>query len=73
MQNKKVAPIRYSVYNNKGIWQASYSTELGDKVAYKYADMCVRQTGGEIVAVFPHDPYNEITIFKHKLKRRSKK
>ena len=72
MQNKKF-PIRYSVYNNKGIWQASYSIELGAKLAYKYAKMCVKQTGGEIVAVFPHDPHTEISVFKHKLKKRFKK
>lgn len=72
MQNKKL-PIRYSVYNNKGTWQASYSTELGAKLAYKYAKMCVTQVGGEIVAVFPHDPHTEISIFKYKLKKRLKK
>tara|TARA_R110000824_G_scaffold243272_1_gene431899 strand:+ start:110 stop:328 length:219 start_codon:yes stop_codon:yes gene_type:complete len=72
MQNKKL-PIRYSVYNPKGIWQASYSTELGAKTAFKYAKICVTQTGGEIVAVFPHDPHAEISIFKHKLKKRLKK
>ena len=72
MQNKKL-PIRYLVYNSKGIWQASYSTELGAKLAYKYAKMCVTQTGGEIVATFPHDPHTEISIFKYKLIRRLKK
>jgi len=72
MENKKL-PIRYSVYNNKGMWQASYSLQLGAKIAYKYAKMCVKQTGGEIVAVFPHDPHTEISIFKYKKNKPLKK
>ena len=72
MENKKL-PIRYLVYNGKGIWQASYSTQLGAKTAYKYAKMCVMQMGGEIFATFPHDPHTEISIFKHKNKKPLKK
>ncbi len=66
-------PIRYSVYNKKGLWQASYSTDLGDKVAYKYAEICVKQTEGDIRAIFAHDPYKEISIFKYARKKRLKK
>ena len=70
---KREIPVRYIVYNNKGVWQASYSTQLGAKVAYKYAKFCVTQIGGEIIAVFPHDPHTEISIFKYKKKKPLKK
>ena len=66
-------PIRYSVYNLKGVWQASYSTELGAETAFKYAKMTCKQMEGEVVAVFPHDPTKEINVFKHKRKRPLKK
>lgn len=68
-------PLRYTVYDPKGTWQASYSTEnpFGAKTAYKYAKICVMQTGGEIVAVFPHDIHTEVHVFKYKAKRPLKK
>ena len=67
-------PMRYIVYNNKKVFQASYATDpFGDESAFAWAKMTCKQMGGEVVAVFPHDPYSEIHIFKHKVKRPLKK
>lgn len=75
MTHTSKVPLRYIVYNSKGVFQASYSTDnpFGAKEAYKYAKMCVSYTGGEIKASFPHDPDTEVHVFKQKSKRPLKK
>jgi hypothetical protein len=43
---KRNNTIRYVVKNNEGNYVNSYSTELGDNLAFKYAKECARLTKG---------------------------
>ena len=70
----KSSIIRYIVRNAKGEYQSAYSTKLGNKEAFKYAELTAKDVYGTIFSVDTEGNETEIVNFpKPEPKRKNKK
>ncbi len=66
--------IRYIVKNAKGEYQSAYSTKLGNKEAFKYAELTAKDVYGTIFSVDTEGNEMEVVSFpKPEPKRKNKK
>lgn len=50
--SKENNTIRYVIKNNQDEYVNSYSTSLGDNIAYKYAQDCAKQINGVVLSQY---------------------
>ena len=55
--------IRYIVRNAKGEYQSAYSTKLGNKEAFKYAELTAKDVFGTIYSVDTDGNETEVVSF----------
>tara|TARA_B100000029_G_scaffold207210_1_gene205041 strand:- start:256 stop:486 length:231 start_codon:yes stop_codon:yes gene_type:complete len=66
--------IRYIVRNAKGEYQSAYSTKLGNKEAFKYAELTAKDVYGTIFSVDTEGNEMEVVSFpKPEPKKKNKK
>ena len=66
--------IRYIVKNAKGEYQSAYSTKLGNKEAFKYAELTAKDVYGTIFSVDTEGNEMEVVSFpKPEPKKKNKK
>ena len=70
----KSSIIRYIVRNAKGEYQSAYSTKLGNKEAFKYAELTAKDVYGTIFSVDTEGNEMEVVSFpKPEPKKKNKK
>ena len=70
----KTSITRYIVRNAKGEYQSAYSTKLGNKEAFKYAELTAKDVFGTIYSVDTDGNEIEVVSFpKPESKKKNKK